>query len=878
MEDIQKNTDEAALFEWVAERIAKDRAENDYYGYAFKDSELEREIVTLENDVQVRLALELLKRSRYPEEREETHEIEEAGVQWNWATNSSLNKAAITILNKPLTFCLEQIIILVKLLSDSEISYGDLGGSQVLKALKSYLKNYSVTPDLKDAIVNFCQHLESGYYTSNQTRQQALKLKQLVSPQMMILPINVGEAWSDRAIADITALPEADRTIWSQILLHCTTANAAKPTPKWLTPVPAWVDHLGAETIVAFLKVWFSLVDQPRTQPIAEWSQWAPDPNQLIDDRNGDILKGLVWLCPVVLERCADRDLGDDMARVIARLTLSAYRKVAGVGPRCVRLGNAGVRALGGIPGMVAIGQLALLNAKVKLAMAQKGINQALNAAAIRAGLPRDEIEELGVPTYGLEAVGLRRETLGEFTAELVVTGTSSTVLRWLKPDGQPQKSVPKAVKDNFAEELKALKQAAKDIQKMLPVQRDRLEAVYLPRKTWDYGTWRDRYLDQPLIGTLARRLIWWFSHTDNAEDAGEVAGIWHQGQLVDVNDRPIDNLTNTTRVRLWHPLDESTDRVLAWRSWLLDRQISQPFKQAHREIYLLTPAEINTGVYSNRFAAHIIKQHQFNALCGQRGWKNTLRLMVDDCYPPASLWLDHWNLRAEFWIEGVGDDYGVDTTEAGSYLHLATDQVRFYPIKARQNYAYAGGGGYTQSKSDSEDSAPIALDRIPKLVFSEVMRDVDLFVGVASVGNDPAWSDGGREGRHIEYWQSYSFGELSATATTRRQLLETLIPRLKIRDRCSFTDRFLVVRGEIRTYKIHLGSGNILMEPNDEYLCIVPNSRQDAGTNGVFLPFEGDRILSIILSKAFLLAEDTAISDRTILQQIQPSEAQCNS
>jgi hypothetical protein len=36
-------------------------------------------------------------------------------------------------------------------------------------------------------------------------------------------------------------------------------------------------------------------------------------------------------------------------------------------------------------------------------------------------------------------------------------------------------------------------------------------------------------------------------------------------------------------------------------------------------------------------------------------------------------------------------------------------------------------------------------------------------------------------------------------------------------------------------------------------------------------LPFEGDRILSIVLSKAFLLAEDRKITDPTIVQQIKP-------
>jgi hypothetical protein len=60
-------------------------------------------------------------------------------------------------------------------------------------------------------------------------------------------------------------------------------------------------------------------------------------------------------------------------------------------------------------------------------------------------------------------------------------------------------------------------------------------------------------------------------------------------------------------------------------------------------------------------------------------------------------------------------------------------------------------------------------------------------------------------------------------------------------------------------------------MEPNDQYLCIVPG--QGAGAKSaadqIFLPFEGDKTIAIILSKAFLLAEDTKIKDPTILSQM---------
>ncbi len=62
-------------------------------------------------------------------------------------------------------------------------------------------------------------------------------------------------------------------------------------------------------------------------------------------------------------------------------------------------------------------------------------------------------------------------------------------------------------------------------------------------------------------------------------------------------------------------------------------------------------------------------------------------------------------------------------------------------------------------------------------------------------------------------------------------------------------------------------------MEPNDQYLCIVPARGATAGAGTVdktFLPFEGDSTLSLILSKAFLLAADTKTTDSSITQQIQ--------
>ncbi len=120
----------------------------------------------------------------------------------------------------------------------------------------------------------------------------------------------------------------------------------------------------------------------------------------------------------------------------------------------------------------------------------------------------------------------------------------------------------------------------------------------------------RERYLTHPLLGNLARRLIWTAAE-------GERAETFLPGEALP------GGLSDAATVRLWHPLGATVETVLAWRQELEARGVVQPFKQAHREVYLITDAERNTRTYSNRFAGHILKQHQFNSLCALRGWKN---------------------------------------------------------------------------------------------------------------------------------------------------------------------------------------------------------------------------------------------------------------
>jgi hypothetical protein len=162
---------------------------------------------------------------------------------------------------------------------------------------------------------------------------------------------------------------------------------------------------------------------------------------------------------------------------------------------------------------------------------------------------------------------------------------------------------------------------------------------------------------------------------------------------------------------------------------------------------------------------------------------------------------------------------------------------------------------------------APEPLESVPPVVFSEVMRDLDLFTGICSIGSDDAWVQ--RDPMPCrDYWNASSFGELSEMAQNRRSVLERLILQLPLGDRCKLDGRFLVVRGDRTTYRIHLGSANVLMEPGSRYLCLVHGAATKKSPQHLSLPFEGDHTLSLILSKAFLLADDRKIKDQSILSQ----------
>jgi hypothetical protein len=545
------------------------------------------------------------------------------------------------------------------------------------------------------------------------------------------------------------------------------------------------------------------------------------EPGVSVALENQNTLRALVWMAAIAAPAIAARRL-EAYAQKCLTFSSAHFAYLSLV------LGNAAIHAFSLMPGTTGVGSLSRLKRRLKRPGEIKAVEKALAALGAARGMSAGELEEIGLPDFGFGPDGAMEVTVGPAVAALAITDANTLETAWRGPDGQSLSGPPAAVKNEHADALKALK--------ALTAQRSRLEWLYLGDREWPLDVWRERYVDEPLVRHLTRRLIWAFRIAEQW-----VPGLPQDGVPYDVSGSPLAIDGDQTGVRLWHSMRSSAPQVLAWRQRLAKLGITQPFKQAHREVYVLTDAERATRTYSNRFAGHIVDQHRFRALCQARGWNCPAYGGWDPGNSRPLKRLAERGLLVEFWVEPVES-----SMDRGSFRfqHLSTDQVRF---------ATSAG-------------EPIPLDQIDPVLFSELMRDVDLFVGVAGIGSDPAWPDR-TDDPFDGYWQRAAFGELTETGRTRHAVLADVLPGLAIADRCRLEERYLIVEGKLRSYRIHLGSGNIQMEPNNQYLCIVQDRQSDGAR--VRLPFEGDATLSIILSKAFMLAEDDKIKDTSIRRQI---------
>jgi hypothetical protein len=288
--------------------------------------------------------------------------------------------------------------------------FQDLSNEGVTRALERYAARGELSPALRDQLENWRKRLQSGFRVSSPARKLVTRINDLLG-QGRNSRIEPGEAWSNAALDDLRLLPAAECARWLALLQHCQRAETSKPTQKWSKAARELVDAIGAEAFKRTVVRWFELIRLPR--PIHQEpkeSQWQPDPDQLINNDNSVILKGLAWCCA---------DYPDaEVSRALGEMAQACFKKVRNLGPRCPRVGNACLYSLSSTASEHAAAQLCRLDQVVKQPSARKLLGKSLNKAAQISGQTREDLEESTVPTYGLDADGSLEQQFGSHTAE----------------------------------------------------------------------------------------------------------------------------------------------------------------------------------------------------------------------------------------------------------------------------------------------------------------------------------------------------------------------------------------------------------------------------------------------------------------------------
>ena len=365
---------------------------------------------------------------------------------------------------------------------------------------------------------------------------------------------------------------------------------------------------------------------------------------------------------------------------------------------------------------------------------------------------------------------------------------------------GKELKSLPtKLKKDKYIEDIK---EVHKNLKEQYRRSRKMLEEAMEDGIEF-YGYEIENLMTNPVIAPILKSLIF---------KMGNDLGYYVDKKLKSAKKKSVA-VKDDSLLKIAHCFDlfESGEWA-TYQKDIFDRELKQPFKQVFRELYVKTVDEKGRDK-SLRYAGHQVQPAKTVALLKTRRW------IIDGQEGLEKVYYKE-NIIAK--IFALADWFSPADIEAPTL-----EEVQFF---------------------DRKTFKPILIDEVPDLIFTEVMRDIDLVVSVAHVGDvDP-------EASH-------------STIEMRKAIVEFNCKLFKLKN-VTFAENHALIKGERAEYSIHLGSG-LIHQKAGSAINVLPVHSQHRGR--VFLPFiDDDPKTAEIMAKVLLFAQDDKIKDVFILEQIK--------
>lgn len=252
-------------------------------------------------------------------------------------------------------------------------------------------------------------------------------------------------------------------------------------------------------------------------------------------------------------------------------------------------------RAVAGLDVLVEIGtDVALmhlfgLTRKMRSKTFTARVHEKISEVAAARGLSADQLADLAVPDFGLDADG--GLTLDYGPRSFRVGFDERLRPRVIEEGGRRRAELPKpgaaddpvlapAAKRRFGELKKEVRAVADE-------QIRRLEEAMVRGRRWSTGEFRRGLVDHPLMWHIARRLVWLAD--------GTAFRIAEDRTFADVNDDAFVLAEDEAPICIAHPVRLGDD-LAAWSQVFSDYEILQPFDQLGRPVFTLTEEERRGG------------------------------------------------------------------------------------------------------------------------------------------------------------------------------------------------------------------------------------------------------------------------------------------
>ena len=208
--------------------------------------------------------------------------------------------------------------------------------------------------------------------------------------------LEVQGAWSRVVFQEISQSQKRDA--WERIFFHAAELKSSEAPKKWRATAQRLVEELGLDVFLESATRWLAMGPSPDR------------PGVQISSGEADFQTGFLWF----LAGHTDERLHG----LLANFAGAALKKITALGAVSQKVGNACVNVLAELPGLEPVSQLSLLSQHVKYDTAQRLIEKALGRAAERAGVSREQIEEMSIPDCGLGPDGTANRTLRRLLGE----------------------------------------------------------------------------------------------------------------------------------------------------------------------------------------------------------------------------------------------------------------------------------------------------------------------------------------------------------------------------------------------------------------------------------------------------------------------------